>query len=299
MEEDDIVVGWVECICVVSVDGWLLWICGGGIKDWYGQVFEGEIFDMCVFQGVVLYDLVEFVVMVCVGMLFVQFEIVFVECGQMLLFELLYFGCVVIVGGCVVVGFVGLCCVICGVLCDFVFGIMLMNGCGEMLCFGGQVVKNVVGYDVLWLMVGVFGMFGLMFDLLIKVLLMFVVEVMLKFEMIVIDVVCKFNEWGGYLLLVSVSVWCNGMFVLCLLGVEVVVKFVKMLFGGEVVDVVEVECFWFGLCEYIDLFFNGILFGYVLWCLLLLLIIELMYLLGIQLMEWGGVQCWWIIDVDV
>lgn len=142
-------------------------------------------------------------------------------------------------------------------------------------------VKNVVGYDVLWLMVGVFGMFGLMFDLLIKVLLMFVVEVMLKFEMIVIDVVCKFNEWGGYLLLVSVSVWCNGMFVLCLLGVEVVVKFVKMLFGGEVVDVVEVECFWFGLCEYIDLFFNGILFGYVLWCLLLLLIIELMYLLGI------------------
>lgn len=36
MEEDDIVVGWVECICVVSVDGWLLWICGGGIKDWYG-----------------------------------------------------------------------------------------------------------------------------------------------------------------------------------------------------------------------------------------------------------------------
>ncbi|MBR8002256.1 glycolate oxidase subunit GlcE [Burkholderia vietnamiensis] len=186
----------------------------------------------------------------------------------------------------------------CGAPRDFVLGVTLMNGRGEVLRFGGQVVKNVAGYDVSRLMAGALGTLGLMLELSIKVLPVPVAEVTLKFEMTATDAVRKLNEWGGHPLPVSASGWRNGTLVLRLSGAEAAVKSAKTLLGGEVVDAVEAERFWAGLREHTDPFFNGIPPGYALWRLSLPSITEPMHLAGNQLMEWGGAQRWWITDAD-
>ena len=43
---------------------------------------------------------------------------------------------------------------------DYVLGATLLNGRGEVLSFGGQVMKNVAGYDVSRLLAGSMGMLG-------------------------------------------------------------------------------------------------------------------------------------------
>ncbi len=288
MEEDDIVAGWAERIRAASADGRPLRIRGGGTKDWYGQALEGEILDTRAFQGVVSYDPAELVVTVRAGTPLAQLETVLAECGQMLPFEPPHFGRAATVGGCIAAGLAGPRRATCGAPRDFVLGVTLMNGRGEMLRFGGQVVKNVAGYDVSRLMAGALGTLGLMLDLSIKVLPMPVAEVTLKFEMTATDAVRKLNEWGGHPLPVSASGWRNGTLVLRLSGAEAAVKSAKTLLGGEVVDAVEAERFWAGLREHTDPFFNGIPPGYALWRLALPSITEPMHLPGTQLMEWGG-----------
>lgn len=86
--------------------------------------------------------------------------------------EVLGFGGWVMVGGVFVSGLFGLCWFWVGVVCDFVFGMWLISGLGIYLCFGGEVMKNVVGYDLLWLLVGSFGCFGVVIEVFFKVLFM-------------------------------------------------------------------------------------------------------------------------------
>ena len=49
-------------------------------------------------------------------------------------------------------------------------GTRIVNGKGEVLRFGGQVMKNVAGYDVSRLMAGAHGMLGVLLDISVKVL---------------------------------------------------------------------------------------------------------------------------------
>ncbi len=73
-----------------------------------------------------------------------------------------------------------------------------MNGHGKVLHFGGQVVKNVAGYDVSRLLAGSLGTLGLILQLSIKVLPRPVVEATLKFDMHATDDMRKLNEWDGH-----------------------------------------------------------------------------------------------------
>ena len=57
-----------------------------------------------------------------------------------------------------------------GPLRDFVLGATLLNGRGELLSFGGQVMKNVAGYDVSRLMAGSWGVLGVLCEVSLKVL---------------------------------------------------------------------------------------------------------------------------------
>ena len=298
MEEDDIVAGWAERIRSASADGRPLRIRGGGTKDWYGQALDGEILDTRAFQGIVSYDPAELVVTVRAGTPLAQLETVLAECGQMLPFEPPHFGRAATVGGCVAAGLAGPRRATCGAPRDFVLGVTLMNGRGEVLRFGGQVVKNVAGYDVSRLMAGSLGTLGLMLDLSIKVLPRPPVEATLKFDMNGTDAVRKLNEWGGRPLPITASAWRNGTLAVRLSGAETAVKTARNTIGGEVVDAVEAERFWEGLREQTDPFFASIPPDAALWRLALPSITEPLQLPGAQLMEWGGAQRWWITDTD-
>lgn len=76
-----------------------------------------------------------------------------------------------IIGGIVVGNVLGLCCVVVGVCCDSLIGVCLVMGCGDIVKFGGCVMKNVIGFDLVKLICGVWGMFGVLSEVIFKVLL--------------------------------------------------------------------------------------------------------------------------------
>jgi glycolate oxidase FAD binding subunit len=218
--------------------------------------------------------------------------------NQMLPFEPPHFGRNATLGGCIAAGLAGPRRAWTGAPRDFVLGAVVMNGHGQVLHFGGQVVKNVAGYDVSRLLAGSLGTLGLILELSIKVLPRPVAEATLKFDMHATDGVRKLNEWGGHPLPICGSAWRDGTLALRLAGAEAAVKTARNTLGGEVVDAVEADRFWIGMREQTDPFFAVIEPRSALWRLALPSIAEPLHLPGAQLMEWGGAQRWWITDTD-
>ncbi|OSP93554.1 glycolate oxidase subunit GlcE, partial [Burkholderia pseudomallei] len=170
MEEDDIVAGWAARIRDAAASGRALRIRGGGTKDWYGQALDGEILDTRAHHGIVSYDPAELVVTARAGTSLAELEATLAERGQMLPFEPPHFGRGATLGGAVAAGLAGPRRATTGAPRDFVLGVAILNGRGDRLRFGGQVVKNVAGYDVSRLMAGSLGTLGLMLELSVKVL---------------------------------------------------------------------------------------------------------------------------------
>ncbi|KVE39854.1 glycolate oxidase subunit GlcE [Burkholderia sp. TSV86] len=298
MEQDDIVADWAARIREAAANRQALRIRGGGTKDWYGQALDGGILDTRVYQGIVSYDPAELVVTARAGTPLCEIEAALGECGQMLPFEPPHFGRGATIGGAIATGLAGPRRASTGAPRDFMLGVTLLDGRGDVLRFGGQVVKNVAGYDVSRLMAGALGTLGLMLEVSVKVLPLPATEVTLKFDMNATDAVRKLNEWAGRPFPLSASAWRYDTLVLRLSGAETAVKSAKTALGGEAVDAVEAERFWEGVREQSDPFFASLAPGHALWRLSLPSITEPLHLPGLQMMEWGGAQRWWITDAD-
>jgi glycolate oxidase FAD binding subunit len=298
MQDDEILGYWAERIRAATAEERPLRIRGSGTKDWYGQALNGEILDTRAYRGIVSYDPAELVMTARCGTPLTEVEAALAEHNQMLAFEPPHFGRSATLGGCIAAGIAGPRRSSAGAPRDFVLGVTMMDGRGETLRFGGQVVKNVAGYDVSRLMAGSLGTLGLMLDVSIKVLPLPVAETTLKFDMNGTDAVRKLNEWCGRPLPITASAWRNGTLAVRLSGAENGVKTARNTIGGEVVDAVEAERFWAGLREQTDPFFATIPPRSALWRLALPSVTEPLQLPGAQLMEWGGSQRWWITDTD-
>ena len=157
MEEDDIVAVWSERVRSASAEGRALRIRGGGTKDWYGQTLQGDILDTRAYRGIVEYEPTELVITARAGTPLAEIEAALAEHHQMLAFEPPHFGPQATFGGCIAAGLAGPRRPSAGAVRDFVLGAVLMDGQGEVLHFGGQVMKNVAGYDVSRLMAGSLG----------------------------------------------------------------------------------------------------------------------------------------------
>ncbi|MCB2036263.1 MAG: FAD-binding protein, partial [Ottowia sp.] len=129
-------------------------IRGGGGKDFYGQRLHGELLDVRPYAGVVSYEPSELVVTVRAGTRLRELEALLAEHGQCLPFEPPQFSVGSTVGGMVAAGLSGPARASVGAVRDYVLGVQIVNGRGELLTFGGQVMKNVAGYDVSRLMAG-------------------------------------------------------------------------------------------------------------------------------------------------
>jgi glycolate oxidase FAD binding subunit len=97
-----------------------------------------------------------------------------------------------------------------GAVRDFVLGVKLLNGLGEVLSFGGQVMKNVAGYDVPRLLAGSLGTLGVVLEVSLKVLPLPVAEKSLRFALDEATALQKLNQWGGRPLPISASAWHDG-----------------------------------------------------------------------------------------
>lgn len=145
-------------------------IFGGGSKDFYGRCNEGQAFDVSGHCGVVGYEPSELVITARAGTPLSEIEALLAQHKQMLPFEPPHFGSAATLGGCVAAGLSGPRRPWAGAVRDAVLGVAMLNGQGELLRFGGQVMKNVAGYDVSRLMAGSLGTLGVLLELSLKVL---------------------------------------------------------------------------------------------------------------------------------
>jgi glycolate oxidase FAD binding subunit len=130
--------------------------------------------------------------------------------GQCLPFEPPHFGPASTVGGMVASGLSGPARASVGALRDFVLGVKFINGRGEVLTFGGQVMKNVAGYDVSRLLAGSMGTLGVLLEVSLKVLPVAPSEATLWFaglsQQSALDLL---NRWGGQPLPLNASCWVH------------------------------------------------------------------------------------------
>ena len=189
--------------------GTALRIRGGGSKDFYGEPPAGELLDTRPLAGITSYEPTELVVSVRAGTPLADLEAVLAERGQCLAFEPPHFAGGATVGGMVAAGLSGPARASAGAARDHVLGLTLLNGRAELLTFGGQVMKNVAGYDVSRLMCGALGTLGLITELSLKVLPLAPAEATLKFEMSQAQALAQLNSWGGQPLPLNASCWVN------------------------------------------------------------------------------------------
>src|SRR5437763_7881977 len=172
-------------------------IRGGGTKDWYGMPPDGELLDTRAYAGIVDYEPTELVITARCGTPLAEIEAVLAERGQMLAFEPPHFGTGATIGGAIAAGLSGPRRASSGAARDFVLGAKLMDGKGEILTFGGRVMKNVAGYDVSRLLAGSMGTLGLLLEVSVRVLPRAIAETTLRFDMSEVDAIRRLNEWGG------------------------------------------------------------------------------------------------------
>jgi glycolate oxidase FAD binding subunit len=158
----DFILATAERVRQAAASGSHLRIRGGGSKDFYGETLEGELLGTSSLNGVVSYEPSELVVTALAGTPLAELEALLLAQGQCLPFEPPRFSANATVGGMVAAGLSGPARASAGAVRDFVLGVKLINGKGEHLTFGGQVMKNVAGYDVSRLMVGAMGTLGLL-----------------------------------------------------------------------------------------------------------------------------------------
>jgi len=181
---------------------------GGGTKDFYSQSLEGEVFDTRAYAGILSYEPSELVVTVCAGTSLKELEAALSEKGQSLAFEPPHFGEGATVGGMVAAGLSGPSRANVGNVRDFVLGAKLINGKGEQLTFGGQVMKNVAGYDISRLLAGSMGQLGLITELSLKVLPIAPGEATLQCAgLSQTQALTCLHRWGGQPLPLNASAW--------------------------------------------------------------------------------------------
>ena len=190
-------------------------IHGSGSHDFYGESLEGELLETRGLNGISQYEPSELVVTVAAGTPLHDLETALSEQGQCLAFEPPHFQANAsnkphshaTVGGMVAAGFSGPARASAGSVRDFVLGLRFINGRGEHLTFGGQVMKNVAGYDVSRLLAGSWGTLGLITEVSLKVLPMAPAEAFLMCALPQAQALNLLHQWGGQPLPLNASCW--------------------------------------------------------------------------------------------
>jgi glycolate oxidase FAD binding subunit len=268
---------------------------GGGSKDFYGQALEGEVLDTRGYFGVVSYEPSELVITARCGTRLAEIEAAMRERGQQLAFEPPHFGDGATVGGAVAAGLSGPGRQAAGALRDFVLGVKVMDGRGEALAFGGQVMKNVAGYDVSRLMTGSLGTLAIILEVSLKTAPLPVAEATLRLELPEDRAIEQLNRWGGKPLPVSASVWNEGSVAIRLSGAAAAVGAASAKIGGTRVEEAQARRFWNGVREQTDRFFRN---DSPLWRISVPSTTPPLKLQGEQLIEWGGALRWLFSHAD-
>jgi len=283
-----------------------LCITGGGSKIFEGRLVEGRPLSVLGHHGIIDHAPSELVITARAGTPLADIESRLAETNQMLAFEPPYLDGQVdrqvdthegaaTIGGTIACGLSGPRRPYTGAARDVMLGARIINGRGEILSFGGQVMKNVAGYDVSRLMVGAQGTLGILLDVSLKVLPMPECEKTLCLEMSEEDAIQAMNHWAGQPVPLSAACYVpqetnhqkSGQLYLRLSGVESALNAAAAKIGGD--EVSQGQQFWRDLRERKLEFFNQ---PDLLWRLSLPPASPTLSLPGSCLIDWGGAQRW-------
>jgi glycolate oxidase FAD binding subunit len=186
---------------------------------------------------------------------------------------------------------------------DYVLGVLLLNGTGELMHFGGQVMKNVAGYDVSRLLAGSWGALGAICEVSLKVLPMPPATLTLRFDMQQAQALEQLHAWAGQPLPLNASVWWRGTLAVRLRGANAAVASAARRMGGETIPAALADAFWHGLRDQRDEFFVEARQAVearqrALWRLSLPPTTPVLPAFDDTLVEWGGAQRWVIAAAD-
>jgi len=264
---------------------------GAGSKDFYGGMLAGEVLDLSGHRDIVAYEPTELYITAKCGTPLAEIEAALAEEGQMLAFEPPRFAGATL-GGAIAAGLSGPRRQQAGAVRDFVLGIKLVDGTGQVLDFGGQVMKNVAGYDVSRFIAGSLGTLGVIAEATLKVLPRPVAETTLEFACDEAEAIRRLNEWGGQPLPISASFWFEGRLWLRLSGAEAAVAAACRKLGGR--SVPAAESWWQAVREQTHAAYAGPM----LWRLAVPTTTAALALDGLRAIEWGGGLRWYVSEAE-
>ncbi len=264
-------------------------IRAGGTKDFYGNPTHGEILDPRGHTGIVNYEPSELVITARCGTPLADIEAALAANQQMLGFEPPHFGAHATLGGTVAAGLAGpqrAATLGGGAVRDFVLGAQLLTAKGDVLRFGGQVMKNVAGYDMARLLTGSLGTLGVILEVSLKVLPCPRVEETLCLHLHQTRAIQRLNAWAGQPWPISATLWHEGVLHVRLSGSEAAVSEARTTIGGDIVDG---TALWTEVREHTHPFFSHS--ELPMWRLSVPSITPPLDL-GPTLIEWGGALRW-------
>ena len=279
---------WQERICAAASLATPLRLVGGGSKPWLIPE-QGEVFNTAEYSGIVDYEPSELVVTARCGTPLAEVEALLEQEQQMLAFEPPRFGAASTWGGCIAAGLSGPRRASAGALRDFVLGAQLLNGKGQLLNFGGRVMKNVAGYDISRALAGSCGVLGIITQASVKVLPKPQHEYTLRFETDQIQALRFMNEWAGRPLPISASAWNEGLLSVRLSGSEAALNAAQQALGGERLGTEAALQFWNSLRDQSHSFFHE---AEKTWRFSVPSVAPAIPVAGECLLEWGGAQRW-------
>ncbi|NOX50746.1 MAG: glycolate oxidase subunit GlcE [Gammaproteobacteria bacterium] len=206
----------------------------GSKTKWLPSVSENMLSTL-EHRGIVSYDPSELVITVRAGMPIRELNMELAQHQQKLASDPpQYFGQGT-VGGAISAGFSGPGRPWQGALRDAVLGIELINGNAQVLRFGGQVMKNVAGYDVSRLATGAFGCLGLILSASLRVHPAAEHEQTFAFDFSADRAVEYCRSIARMPLPLSATCWVAGVLYIRLSGTEVALQAAQTKLGGELV----------------------------------------------------------------
>ena len=276
-----------EAVRAAFAAGAPLAICGSGTKRFYTGSVTGAALAVTGHRGIVSYEPTELVITARAGTPLAEIETALAADNQMLGFEPPHFGPTATLGGTIACNLSGPRRPYAGSARDFILGTRIINGKGEVLKFGGQVMKNVAGFDVSRLMAGSHGTLGALLDISLKVLPKPAQEITLTFQMGADEAVRRMNTWAGQPLPLSAACHLGDTLYVRLSGTDKGVRAAHSKLGGE--HDTRGAAFWQELREHQLPFFAG---EAPLWRLSVPSAAPLLNLPGKWLLDWGGAQRW-------
>lgn len=282
----------IDQVRSAASEGRQLDLRGGDTKAFLGGRRQGDPLELRELAGISSYEPTELVVTARAGTPLSQLDAALAASGQYLPFDPPRFGAGGTVGGMVAAGLAGPARAAVGSVRDFVLGMTMLDGRGEVVTFGGQVMKNVAGYDLARLIAGSMGVLGMILEVSIKVLPCPKAVRTLALEVDEADALGWMNGWRSRPLPINATAWHAGLLHVRLAGAGAAVASAARLIGGRVLDADGQAQTWALVRDQRHRFFDTGRAQHALWRFSVPAGRPPLPLDGDVFMEWGGCLRW-------